>query len=92
MDLASPNGAFVLRLHESLWAGLTGAAGIQSNTATIGAWEVGKLKKFIDTCDNPDGQRADLARSVITLAHVAGGLLNVVHQSAYSTFWDAVGT
>lgn len=89
--IASPNGAFEMRLHNSLWHGLTGASGICADCQTISTAETDLLKSFAETCENPSGQKADLARSIAALAHVAGGSLNVARSTpAPTTFWATV--
>lgn len=80
--LASRNAMFELRLHDSLWRGLSSASGL-GGYVELSAEEAEALDEWADNdSGNPEGQKADLARAVAGLIRVAGTVAVVRHGEA----------
>lgn len=89
--LVSANGTIGVALHDSLWRGLVEVTAL-GNVRDLGQRDAVTLDHWADAlCDNPTGQRADLARSIAGLIRVSGGL-TVVRLSGDPSgdFWSSV--
>lgn len=88
--LTAPNGMLALRLHASLAAGLFEAARIDP-TVVLGPAHAATLDEWAATCENPAGQKADLARAVAGLIRVSVALDVASDTPARSGgFWERV--
>lgn len=90
--LRAENGMLELRLHESLYKGLLQAAGLRNNQVLTDS-ESDRLERWADTCDNPSGQRAALARTLANLLRVSRlVVLREVPEHRPGGLWEAVAT
>lgn len=86
--LVAAEGMFVLELHESLWEGLITAGAVVRGVTEITAYSAALLDRWADGCENPSGQRANLARGIARLAAVSPLAVDVPAPAAGGTFWD----
>lgn len=84
--LSAPSGALSLALHPSLFRGLCDAVGLE--TTSFGGAEADSLDAWAIGCDNPSGQRADLARSIAALVRVSGTLAVREPAPRGGGFWE----
>lgn len=88
IELYPSNGMLELHLHSSLFNGLCVAV-FGDRRHSLGASDAHKLDEWAATCENPNGQKADLARAVAGLLRVAGPMLARRPQAKAEDFWSA---
>jgi hypothetical protein len=90
IELRDTQGMLGVVLHPSLWRGLCDAASLTPEvTNTLTLEEATDLDHWANNvCDNPSGQRADLARSVAGLLRVTGSLQVIQNRSKSGGFWE----
>lgn len=59
-------GMFRLELHSAVFSAL-----VESGAITDGMFDAEQLERWADTCENPAGQRAAMARAIAQLRRVA---------------------
>lgn len=80
-----------LTVHESITAGLERESGV-TIAGTLSTEDGRLLGDWADNvCDNPSGQRADIARAIAAIVRAGNGARVVTAEPmAGGTFWDAV--
>lgn len=94
IELRDTEGMFIFIMHPSLWRGICEAANLTPEiTNTLGPEDSIALDHWAEyICDNPSGQRSDLARAVAGLIRVTGSLrITQDNKGGASNFWEAVG-
>jgi hypothetical protein len=59
-------GMFRLELHSAVFSAL-----VEAGAITNGMFDAEQLERWADTCENPTGQRAAMARAIAQLRRVA---------------------
>lgn len=82
--------SLTLRLHESLVAGLRSTGALHGDRLSTS--DAAALTAWANTCDNPSGQRAALARMVAGVALFGNGAVLTLEPvtAARTGFWGAV--
>lgn len=97
--LADRDGMASLALHQSIWNGLCAEALGEdprtrpTGTQTLTLSDADRLSAFASQCENPQGQKASLARAIVNLVRFApGNTLRVERHLAGSGggFWERV--
>jgi hypothetical protein len=78
-----------LELHPSLARGLFQSADL-AMTGSLAGVHADRLISWAATCENPVGQKADLARAVAALVRVTDGL-KIENEQPARGFWETVG-
>ena len=94
--LSDRDGMAHLALHQSIWNGLAAEAlgDTDATATTLGLSDADRLTVFAFQCENPQGQKASLARAIVNLIRFAPGNVRRVERQLAGVptgFWERAG-